>query len=128
MRRKEQHFASSSCCMFFSNPMKYELTPFENSGSVQSFGANFSPCSALLGPSPTISRQESKSCRTEDWVSGSSPQPSKFQEKYIHTFRQCIAELDLISDQLHFKILLFGIAHRCRDIEHALFTHIILIL
>ena len=27
MRRKEQHFASSSCCMFSSNAMKYELKP-----------------------------------------------------------------------------------------------------
>ena len=51
-------------------------------------------CSALLGPSPTISRQESKSCRTEDRVSGSSPQPSTFQEKNIHTIRQCMTELN----------------------------------
>ena len=79
-------------------------------------------CSALLGPSPTISRQESKSCRTEDRVSGSSPQPSTFQEKYIHTIRQCISELDLISDQLHFKILLLGITHWCREIDHV-FIH-----
>ena len=124
MIRKVQHFAPSLCCMFSPKTMKYELKPHLRVQAQckvlrQSFGANFPPwpCSALLGPSPTISRQESKSCRTEDRVSGSSPQPSTFQEKNIHTFRQCITELDWVSDQLHFKILLFGIAHWCREVE-----------
>ena len=85
--------------MFSSYPMKYELKPHLRIQAQckvlrRSFGANFPSCCALLGPSPTISRQESKSCRTEDRVSGSSPQPSTFQEKNIHTFRQCITELD----------------------------------
>ena len=122
MRRKEQHFASSSCCMFSSIPWNMSWNPIWEFRLSAKFWCKFSPCCALLGPSPTISRQESKSCRTEDRVSGSSPQPSTFQEKYIHTFRQCITELDLISDQLHFKILLFGIAHWCREIDHV-FIH-----
>ena len=85
--------------MFSSYPMKYELKPHLRIQAQckvlrRSFGANFPSCSALLGPSPTISRQESKSCRTEDRVSGSSPQPSTFQEKNIHTIRQCMTELN----------------------------------
>ena len=92
-----QHFAPSLCCMFSPNTMKYELKPHLRVQAQckvlrRSFGAKSSP--ALLGPSLTISRQESKSCRTGDRVSGSSPQPSTFQEKNIHSIRQCITELD----------------------------------
>ena len=95
---------------------------------MQSFAPKFwCKFSLLLGPSPTISRQESKSCRTEDRVSGSSPQPNTFQEKYIHTLRQCITELDLISDQVHFKILLLGILPTdAKRLSKSLFTHFIL--
>ena len=115
--KKTAKIAPSSCCMFSPYPMKYELKPHLRIQAQckvlrRSFGANFPSCCALLGPSPTISRQESKSCRTEDRVSGSSPQPSTFQEKIIHTFRQCINELDLISDHLNFKILLLGMMQR----------------